>query len=136
MNSAYWAQMIEVRSAVAKTLEKLRAEKVIGPSLSAEVTLYCQDDLLTAIDALQDELRFVLITSQATVKPLAQKTAHAVASELDGLWIESTATEHAKCARCWHHREEVGHIAEHPELCQRCVDNIAEDGDGEVRHYA
>ncbi|WP_127471246.1 isoleucine--tRNA ligase [Thiomicrorhabdus aquaedulcis] len=134
MNSAYWAQMIEVRSAVAKTLEKLRAEKVIGASLSAEVTLYCQDDLLTAIEALQDELRFVLITSQAWVKPLSQKTVAAVESELPGLWIESVATEHAKCARCWHHREEVGHIAEHPELCQRCVDNV--DGDGEVRHYA
>jgi isoleucyl-tRNA synthetase len=43
-------------------------------------------------------------------------------------------SEHEKCARCWHHREEVGTIEAHPELCQRCVDNV--DGDGEERLYA
>ena len=134
MNSAYWAQLIAVRSAVSKQLEQLRNDKVIKGSLTAQVTLYCNDGLLSALSALQDELRFVLITSDATLKPLADKTDQALPSDVEGLWIEASAAQHAKCARCWHHRKEVGQIAEHPELCQRCVDNV--EGDGEVRHFA
>jgi len=136
MNSAYWDQLIAVRSAVSKQLEQLRNEKVIKGSLTAEVTLYCEDGLFNNLNALQDELRFVLITSDATLKPLADKADNAIESELAGLWISAGATDKAKCARCWHHREEVGQIAEHPELCQRCVDNIDESGEGEVRHFA
>jgi isoleucyl-tRNA synthetase len=48
--------------------------------------------------------------------------------------IESSASEHAKCVRCWHHRPDVGSNDEHPELCGRCVDNVS--GDGEPRSYA
>jgi isoleucyl-tRNA synthetase len=43
-------------------------------------------------------------------------------------------TKHNKCERCWHSREEVGEIANHVTLCERCVDNI--EGDGEVRLFA
>jgi isoleucyl-tRNA synthetase len=134
MNSAYWQQMMAVRSAVAKQLEQLRNDKVIKGSLTAEVTLYCEDGLYDAIHALEDELRFVLITSAARVERLADKPDSAMASELSGLWIVAAATDKPKCARCWHHREEVGQNAEHPELCQRCIDNVA--GDGETRHFA
>ncbi len=51
-----------------------------------------------------------------------------------GLWIAARASEHAKCVRCWHHREDVGTHAEHPELCGRCVQNVA--GPGETRLWA
>lgn len=134
MNSAYWNQMLEIRSAVSKQLEQLRNDKVIKGSLTAEITLYCDDRLYAELNKLGDELRFVLITSEAVVKPMAEKSDSAVASEFDGLWIDAGATEKPKCARCWHHREEVGQIEEHPELCQRCVDNIA--GSGEIRNFA
>lgn len=133
LNSAYWAQMIEVRSAVAKQLEQLRNDKVIKGSLTAEVTLYAEGTLFAQIAKLDEELRFVLITSAAKVLPLADKPDSAVESEMKGLWLQAGATEHAKCARCWHHREEVGSIAGHEDLCQRCVDNI--EGSGETRHF-
>ena len=48
--------------------------------------------------------------------------------------VAITASPHTKCARCWHHREDVGSHPDHPEICGRCVDNI--EGQGEVRHYA
>ncbi|BBP46703.1 isoleucine--tRNA ligase [Thiosulfatimonas sediminis] len=134
MNSAYWAVIMEVRSAVAKQLEQLRNDKLIKASLTAQVTLYAEDALYAKIEQLADELRFVLITSEAKLLPAAQKTASALASEMPGLWVDAGATEHAKCGRCWHHREEVGSIAGHEDLCQRCVDNI--EGEGEVRHFA
>jgi isoleucyl-tRNA synthetase len=44
------------------------------------------------------------------------------------------ATTHAKCARCWHHRADVGRDADHPELCGRCVSNLL--GRGEAREHA
>lgn len=134
MNSAYWAQIMDVRSAIAKQMEVLRNEKVIKGSLTAEVALFADEPVLSHLQALQDELRFVLITSAATVAPLAAKPTDAVATEMKGLYVFAKATEKAKCARCWHHRDEVGTITGHDELCQRCVDNI--HGAGEVRHFA
>ena len=47
--------------------------------------------------------------------------------------VAASANEFTKCVRCWHHREDVGQHAEHEELCGRCIDNIA--GDGEPRAY-
>jgi isoleucyl-tRNA synthetase len=134
MNSAYWAQIMDVRSAVSKRLEELRNEGKIKASLTAEVTLFAEGALYEQLAALDDELRFVLITSYAKVLPLAQKSAEALQSELKGLWIDAQPTDKTKCPRCWHHRADVGVHADHPELCQRCVDNVA--GDGEVRQFA
>ncbi|BBP42830.1 isoleucine--tRNA ligase [Thiosulfativibrio zosterae] len=134
MNSAYWSEVMEVRSAIAKQMEVLRAQKIIKGSLTSEVALFADEPVLSHLQALGDELRFVLITSGATVAPSAQRTADAVATEMKGLYVYVQPTEKPKCARCWHHRAEVGSIAGHEELCQRCVDNV--HGDGEVRHFA
>jgi isoleucyl-tRNA synthetase len=65
---------------------------------------------------------------------LVHAPADAVATELDGLKLKVRVSEHQKCVRCWHQRPDVGHHAEHPELCGRCVENVA--GDGESRRYA
>lgn len=134
MNSAYWDTIMAVRSAVAKQLELLRNEGAVKGSLTAEVTLYAEDALLAQIESLEDELRFVLITSYAKVLPMSAKTDAAVESEMDGLWLEAKATDKPKCGRCWHHREDVGTHSEDEELCQRCIDNV--HGDGETRHFA
>ncbi|PLA75424.1 isoleucine--tRNA ligase [Hydrogenovibrio sp. SC-1] len=133
MNSAYWAQMMNVRSAVAKQLEQLRNDGVVKGSLTAEVTLYADGELLEQIQALQDELRFVLITSYAKVKSIAEKSDTAVATDVDGLWVDAGAADKPKCGRCWHHREEVGTLKDDG-LCQRCMDNV--HGEGETRNFA
>jgi isoleucyl-tRNA synthetase len=134
MNSDYWQQIIQVRSAVAKQLEILRQEGTIKGSLTAEVTLYADGEIYQALASLQEELRFVLITSGAIIKPLAEKPANAGSSELEGLYILATATEKEKCARCWHHSDEVGKQVEDKELCKRCITNI--HGKGETRFFA
>jgi isoleucyl-tRNA synthetase len=105
--------------------------------LDAEVDIYADGEIAAQIDRLGDELRFVLITSYARRHPASEHPADAVEVELKGgerLWLSVTPSEHAKCVRCWHHREDVGASAEHPELCERCVDNVA--GGGEQRSYA
>ncbi|MBE9526132.1 MAG: isoleucine--tRNA ligase [Proteobacteria bacterium] len=135
MDNDYWQKVIKVRIACSKEMEKLRVDKVIGSSLDAEIDLYCDDELLEALGKLEDELRFVLITSYVRLHALADKPADAVVAEdVSGLALEVKASEHEKCVRCWHHREDVGTSKEHPELCGRCIDNV--EGDGETRHYA
>ncbi len=131
---AFWRQVIKVRTEVSKQLEAARKEGAIGSSLDAEVDLYCDTELYATLSKLQDELRFVLITSYARLHPVAEKPAAAEGTEMDGLLIQVSASSHAKCERCWHHREDVGGDPEHPQLCSRCVDNI--DGDGELRGFA
>ena len=136
MGDAYWQSILSVKTAVNKALEQQRADGVIGASLSAEVTLYCQGELLGQLEQLGDELRFVLITSQAELKSIeeAGDCENVLDTEVDGLRLGVKASEHTKCVRCWHHREDVGANAEHEELCGRCVDNVA--GPGEVREFA
>ena len=135
MDDDYWQKVLKVRVACSKEMEKLRVDKIIGSSLDAEVDLYCDDELLSVLGKLEDELRFVLITSYVRLHKLSDKPSDAIeAEEISGLAIAVKASEHEKCARCWHHREDVGSNSEHPELCGRCVDNVL--GDGEVRHYA
>ena len=96
--------------------------------------MYANESLSDQLAKLGDELRFVLITSQVDVQPLAAAPETAVTSELEGLKLVVRKTEHAKCGRCWHHLPSVGLNAAHPELCGRCVDNI--EGPGETRHFA
>ncbi len=132
-----WSTIIAVRESVSKELEGLRTGGVIGSALDAEVDLYCDDALLTLLSKLDDELRFVLITSYARVHQLNEKPADAVEvtqKDQPALWIAVKASTHAKCDRCWHHREDVGSHSEHPELCGRCIENVT--GDGESRQFA
>ena len=136
-DDAFWMEVVEVREAVAKRLEKLRVDGKIGSSLDAEVTLSCGQELFAKLSRLQDELRFVLITSAAKVQRESAKGSNDTHIKLEGgdeMWIAAVASEHAKCARCWHLREDVGTHAEHPELCGRCVENVV--GDGEQRQFA
>jgi isoleucyl-tRNA synthetase len=134
LNNDFWTEIQTVRGVVNKFLESARNEKIIGGSLQAEVTLYIDGDLAEKLHRLEDELRFVLLTSKAEVKPLLEKTATAQGTEIDGLWIEVKASDAAKCERCWHHTSDVGKIDGHEHICGRCVSNV--EGEGEIRKFA
>ncbi|PMR74282.1 isoleucine--tRNA ligase [Billgrantia endophytica] len=134
MGRDFWEQVLEVKQAVNKCLEDARNAKTIKGSLAAEVTLYVSDELLATLAKLGEELRFVMLTSEVRLAPL-DEGLDAEATELDGLKVAVSASEHQKCERCWHHREEVGSHSEYPDLCGRCIGNLP-DGSGEVRHYA
>jgi isoleucyl-tRNA synthetase len=134
MDLEFWERVLNTRDVVGKELEKLRVAGKIGSSLDAEVDLYANSDLYETIEKLEDELRFVLITSYARLHPLQQRTNNKLESVVDSLLITVTPSIHQKCERCWHHREDVGSNQEHPTICTRCVENVV--GDGEVRKYA
>ena len=132
-----WPAVLEVRSAVLRELERLRVAGSIGAPLDAEVDLYADGPVHASLGALGEELRFVLITSEARVHGTSSKPPGAVAAGETGeplAWIQVRPATAAKCARCWHKRDEVGSVAAHPELCGRCAINV--DGPGETRRFA
>ncbi|PTQ90685.1 isoleucine--tRNA ligase [Agitococcus lubricus] len=131
LTRAYWQQVMAVKTAVNKEIEEARTRKEVGSGLSAEVTLYVVPELKARLALLGDELRFVLITSSAK---LSDQNGEGQATDVVGLNVKVTPSTHTKCVRCWHYRADVGSHAEHPEVCVRCVENVA--GQGEVRHFA
>ncbi|SFV85446.1 Isoleucyl-tRNA synthetase [hydrothermal vent metagenome] len=123
----------EIGQPIRKLLEKLRRNKEIGSSLDVEVDIYCSDNINAMLSELGDELRFVFITSYARIHPISKKTDDCIEAAA-GVFVKVSKSEHQKCVRCWHHREDIGNNSEHPELCGRCVENV--DGDGETRKFA
>tara|TARA_B100000929_G_scaffold32253_1_gene23387 strand:- start:2191 stop:3003 length:813 start_codon:yes stop_codon:yes gene_type:complete len=122
-----------INTYVRKQMETMRAEKEIGSSLEVEVDIYCDKEAFNLLSGLGDELRFVFITSYARLH-LINKEATDCVDAGEGVKIKVSKSSHEKCVRCWHHREEVGSIKDHPELCSRCVDNAI--GNGEKREFA
>ncbi len=130
MNDAFWDELLKVRGEVNKVIEQARADKKVGGSLEAAVTLYAEPELSAKLTALGDELRFVLLTSGATVADYNDAPADAQQSEvLKGLKVALSKAEGEKCPRCWHYTQDVGKVAEHAEICGRCVSNVAGDGE-------
>ncbi len=116
-----WSALRSYRSDVLKQLETSRATGTIGSSLQAEVTISAQGEKRELLAGLDDDLRFVLITSAASVVEGSDSVAV----------VKSAYT---KCERCWHCRNDVGVDSQHPEICGRCVSNLF--GAGEPRTYA
>ena len=124
---ARWGRLRELRALVTKQIEEVRTAGLVGSSLQAEVTLHAAALDAELLASLGEDLKFVFITSAARV----------VASEGEGCElsrVEATASPHEKCERCWHYREDVGAVTEHPGLCGRCVSNLY--GEGEAREHA
>jgi isoleucyl-tRNA synthetase len=131
-----WRRIIQVRNEVSKAIETVRREGRAGSSLAVEVDLWLDGVLREALDSMGDELRFVLLTSEARVADsnAAPEDAQHIRLEEGELALKVTPSEHEKCVRCWHYRSDVGSDPDHPEICGRCVENVF--GDGEVRRMA
>ena len=134
LNADFWSEMMSVRQQVNKALELAREQGNLRGSLDGAVTLYADAPLSERLRSLGEELRFVLITSEATVAEMSSAPADAVEAEGMALRIQVQAAASEKCERCWHRRPDVGQHSDHPTLCGRCVTNI--DGPGEVREFA
>jgi isoleucyl-tRNA synthetase len=129
-----WPAFIALKADVARQLERLRTAGQIGAPLEAEVTIYAPPEQAQRFAALGDELRFLLITSQAKVVATDTPPPDSVPGHTENVWIEVKPSTQPKCVRCWHLRPDVGSDPRYPELCARCVVNI--EGPGEERKYA
>jgi isoleucyl-tRNA synthetase len=137
-----WAQIRAVRDVVNKHIESVRTEGALGASLQANITLWAEGGLLKTLEEIGPDLKFLLITSTAEVRPYAEeevKNAKASGPTHVGqhisetslgegymgrLWTLVKPSEAAKCERCWHYCDDVGHNDTHPTLCGRCISNL------------
>ena len=119
---AKWSRIREIRDLANKDIEAVRAEGKVGASLQAHLLLTAPAADHALLASLGEDLKFVFITSQVGLQPG------------DALTVEVSVSEAAKCERCWHYREDVGHDAAHPTLCGRCTSNLY--GAGETRTVA
>lgn len=120
-----WQQLRELRARVLKQLEDARIQGKIGSSLAAVVEIHVAEENYALLKSLGDDLRFVLITSEVHLQRVDTVAEEAVIV---------TASTYQKCERCWHYRQDVGSVSDHPMLCSRCASNLS--GPGECRHYA
>jgi len=120
-----WTLLRAARGDVTKALEEARVANLIGSSLQAEVEIRASGARYDALTSLGDDLKFVLITSAASVVKVESEAEERV---------EVITSKYLKCERCWHYRADVGADAEHPTLCGRCVSNLF--GNGEARSAA
>ncbi|MFL6663690.1 MAG: zinc finger domain-containing protein, partial [Rhizobacter sp.] len=136
-----WQRILTVRAAVLKELEAVRQSGAIGSSLQADVVYRASGALRDVLQGLGDELKYVFITSKATVEAVAGEagqgpvaTVDAIASEAEqGPVVMPSAAP--KCERCWHYRADVGNDPSRPQLCGRCTDDADLCG-GESRRVA
>jgi isoleucyl-tRNA synthetase len=134
LDHAEWSRVIAARDALNRELEVQRNEGALKGGLDAGVTLYCDDELAALLGRLGAELRFVMITSEATVASLDEAPAEAADTAVPGLKLLVTRCYHPKCERCYLRCADVGQHAGHETICGRCVDNV--EGDGEQREIA
>jgi isoleucyl-tRNA synthetase len=123
-----WEGLLQVRREVTRVLEGARAEKRIGHSLDASVTLFADTSLASLLRPYADELRTIFITSRAEVVPAEAADDSAVETEMAGLKIGVTRVSEEKCERCWMYDETVGQDPEQPTLCRRCREVLVQEG--------
>ena len=121
-----WEQIFKVREIVSKAIEEKRNAGLVKGGLTTEVIIKAGEQWYKPLQLVGEELKFILITSK--VELIIDDISNSA------IEVQVVASAQKRCDRCWHQVNEVGRNAVHPELCDRCIDNI--DGDGEERHYA
>ena len=123
-----WRVIRIVRAEVTKALEAARAEKVIGHSLDAAVTIGLEEHLFEHLQPYKEELRSIFIVSKAElVDGNIQDAYHSV--DVEGVAVQVAPASGQKCSRCWVHDPSVGQQEGHPAICNRCHDAIQDIGE-------
>jgi len=122
-----WQLIRSVREESNRRIEDFRSLGKVGSSLQANVTVHAKGADYDVLASLRDELKFVLITSQAELAKL-------LADDVENIRVTPEASTAVKCDRCWHYRDDVGHDPAHPTICGRCTSNLY--GAGERRRVA
>ncbi len=114
---ARWEKIHAVRDDVKKALELARAEKVIGASLDASVTIFADGEAYEFLNSISDILPGVLIVSDLAINKGGE-------GEFKGEQDFTVTVKHAegkKCARCWAYSNTVGTVSGSEDICQRCA---------------
>ncbi len=112
-----WEKLSLLHDDVKKELENLRAEKIIGKSLDAKLTLYAEQEAYGFIKSVEPMLPEIFIVSQVEV---VNGKGGDMKGEFEGVTVSAAKADGTACVRCLSHSTTVGDDAQHPELCARC----------------
>ncbi len=114
-----WNRLFEMRDDVMKALELARAEKLVGKSLEAKVTLYTDNaEMMALLKQFGKELNTVFIVSGVHLSSeKAPAGAHTEGTSGVGVLVEPA--DGCKCDRCWSYSTE-GDKSEDGFICARC----------------
>ena len=117
-----WDTLLRVRDGVNAALELARAEKKIGKSLEARVTLVRESDEGHPPRLFDDEkLAELFIVSAVEAVTDGEKYASAAETPIEGVRVLVTEAPGTKCPRCWRHTA----AADGEGLCPRCARVVA-----------
>lgn len=119
---AKWDKFMTIRDYVLKANEVAREKKVIGKDFEAKTTLYVNAENKELLESLGADLRLILITSELTIKPLADKpTDDDQVIDFDGVSVKVERMSGEVCTRCRITSEDVVTLPNGEDvLCPRC----------------
>ena len=116
-----WQTLLDIRREITRALEDARIRKVIGHSLDAAVDIAANEELYDLMAPYADDLRSILIVSDATLVAASDADDTYRPSDIDGLSLRVGPADGQKCERCWVHDPSVGKNSDHPTICPRCL---------------
>lgn len=123
-----WQTIKLVRAEVTRALEEARAQKRIGHSLEAVVTVGLDDARFEQLGAYREELRAIFIVSEVELrKGTIEGAFRSVEDPAITVMVTPAAAE--KCERCWVHDPSVGTRTDHPAICERCHNALRDMGE-------
>ena len=116
-----YQNLFEHRDGVMKALELARAEKIIGKSLEASITIYGDKDneAMKFFKEFEPVLPAVFIVSRVTLSN-EKAPQNAFADEESGIAVAVTQAKGEKCVRCWMQKDDCTHDEDGQPLCRRC----------------
>jgi isoleucyl-tRNA synthetase len=112
------------RDDVMKALELARAEKLIGKSLDASVTIFVKDEkVMELFKGFEDELKDIFICSEVKLSD-ADAPAEAFSETETGISVKVEAMQGTKCDRCWYVKSDCSDIGDGEHLCARCMNIV------------
>ena len=122
LSNENWARLLKIKDEVNQAIEDARSSGIIKGSLDASIELKLEVNDFELIEKFANEIHFFFIVSECVI------------SHGDSFGVSVFMASSEKCVRCWHRHESVGSSKKHPELCNRCEQNI--EGPGEDRRFA
>lgn len=118
---AHYNALFDVRDDVMKALELARAEKRIGKSLEAEITLYgtADNEAMKLFGEFAADLKSLFIVSKVNLSNDVAPEG-AFSDTQSGIAVAVKEASGEKCVRCWMYTEDGVTDSDGQALCPRC----------------
>lgn len=117
-----WNYILKICTELKKILEDARKNKIIGASLEAKVSIFCEGNEYARIKSMTEIIKTALIVSEVAV--LNEKGGNVPLNEIKNASVTVGHADGKKCERCWSYSETVGLDSKNPDLCEKCVNNL------------